>query len=119
MTTSVAGLGQQLTTASKALYMYSEAQWTEAILLTPLHGASSELNFKQQFAAIKVFEEQLQQAKVKVFTSHVRTEANFLRDNDDKELVLPPAYPPERAVHTISTVVLYKLLVASPVIRGA
>eukprot|EP00966_Prymnesium_polylepis_P166304 3844241-Prymnesium_polylepis.1 len=28
----------------------------------------------------------------KVFTSHVRTEANFVRDNDDKELVLPPAY---------------------------
>jgi len=71
----------------------------------------------REVEALERFREELDESGV--FTSHVRTESNFVRDNDDQELVLPPTCPPERASQTFSTIVLYQLLLGSPAVRSA
>ena len=42
-----------------------------------------------------------------VFTSHKRTEANFVRDNLDPEFEMPPLYRPEFHVYTLTQQSLY------------
>ena len=44
------------------------------------------------------------------FTSHVRSEQNFVRNNDDASLRVPPKGTPERAMYTIKAVTLLNVL---------
>ena len=86
-------------------------------ILQAAQNASMQLGPMQQIASIKLFQEQIHEAKV--FVSHTRTAANFVRGNTDKDLVIPPAYPPECSVHASSLFALYHVLFSTPAIRSA
>jgi len=66
---------------------------------------------------LKTFEKQRLSAEV--FTSHKRTEANFVRGNADAKAGMPPKYPPEKALHPRSETALYYVLLTTPRVRGA
>lgn len=69
-----------------------------------------KLGYRKERKALRDFEAS---TKYSVFISHVRSKANFLRENDDPALRLPPAYTAERAIAANSVGVLYYVLLSS------
>jgi hypothetical protein len=70
-----------------------------------------------QTSAISLFKEQLEEAEI--FVSSTRTADNFCLNNLDAQLVMPPAYPPERAPRAYSPIAFYHLLLHSDGILSA
>ena len=69
-----------------------------------------KLGYRKERKALRDFEAS---TKYSVFISHVRSKVNFLRENDDPALRLPPAYTAERAIAANSVGVLYYVLLSS------
>ena len=69
-----------------------------------------KLGYRKERKALRDFEAS---TKYSVFISHVRSKANFLRENDDPALRLPPAVTAQRAIAANSVGVLYYVLLSS------
>ena len=69
-----------------------------------------KLDYRKERKALRDFEAS---TKYSVFISHVRSKANFLRENDDPALRLPPAVTAQRAIAANSVGVLYYVLLSS------
>ena len=69
-----------------------------------------KLGYRKERKALRDFEAS---TKYSVFISHVRSKVNFLRENDDPALRLPPAWTTQRAIAANSAGVLYYVLLSS------
>ena len=69
-----------------------------------------KLGYRKERKALRDFEAS---TKYSVFISHVRSKVNFLRENDDPALRLPPAVTAQRAIAANSVGVLYYVLLSS------
>ena len=76
------------------------------------HVRSTYLPARDAIKELKTFEKQRLSADV--FTSHKRTEANFVRGPADAKVGFPPKYPPEKALHPRSETALYYSALPTP-----
>jgi len=102
--------------ASRSMFkLTASLRSTQAAMEVGVRRAVKQADPNAELEALRLFHQNMDKADV--FMGHVRTEANFILGNCDA--IMPPAYPPERALHTESNIVLYKILYTTPSLRAA